>query len=285
MDKKIKLLFRMNVIFYVSILLIYFLLKNGNFDNFNNIAKFILGSIPLLLIALTSFVLAYDANQNLICIKNISKIDFIIRFFSYIVTLYEVNSLNHNWYLCIIAILFILNCIIEYKMNIKLSNSEQNKENIQIPYEEKCNLNNMVKSSNLAIFSWLIFCMVCLNISNLKNMEGSESSGIIPVIVSVLVARWFIKINYKNYIRFYLDKVYAKKIFKRDLIFAIVGYIICLIGSFIKFNYTNYLIILGIIFSIPMINTIRKMSLRLYKIKTSLGKEEYYNFIVRDENI
>lgn len=288
MNKKIKLLFRLNFVSYVAILLMYFLIQNGNFDNLNNIAKFILGSVPLVVITLASFILAHDANEELKCIKNISKVDFIIRFIAYIITLYEVKSFSNHWYLGFIAILFIANCIIEYKMNIKLNNSEKTELNkkIQVSYEEKCNLNNMMKSVNLAMFSWFVFCMICLNVSSLKNTVGAEENGMIPVIISIVIAGWFIKINYKNYIRFYLDKSYAKKIFIRDLSFAIVGYLICLIGAFIKFDHEiyMYIIIIGLIFIMPMMNTIRKMSLRLKQIRNALGKEEYNEFIVRNES-
>lgn len=286
MNKKLKLLFRLNFVNYIAILLIYFLVKNGNFNNLNNMLKFILGSIPLVVIALASFILAHDSNEELKCIKNIAKVDFIIRFIAYIITLYEVKSFSNHWYLGFIAILFTSNCIIEYKMNIKLNNSEKTELNkkIQVSYEEKCNLNNMMKSVNLAMFSWFVFCMVCLNVSSLKNTVGAEESGMIPVIISIVVAGWFIKINYKNYIRFYLDKDNAKKIFIRDISLAIAGYLICLIASFIKFNYEihMYIIIVGLIFVIPMINTIRKMSLRLKQIRKILGKEEYNQFIVRN---
>lgn len=287
MNKKIKLLFRLNFVSYVAIFLIYYLIKNGNFNDLNNISKFILVSIALLVISLTSFILADDANKELKCIKSIAKFDFGIRLIAYITTLYEVKSFSNNWHLGLIVILFIVNCIIEYKMNIKLNNIEKIELNkkIQVSYEEKCNLNNMMKSVNLAMFSWFVFCMICLNVSTLKNMVGAEESGIIPVIISIALAAWFVKINYKNYIRFYLDKGYAKKIFIRDISFAILGYFICLIVSFIKFGHEihMYIIIVGLIFIMPMINTIRNMSLRLNQIRSAIGKEEYNEFIIKNK--
>lgn len=56
----------------------------------------------------------------------------------------------------------------------------------------------------------------------------------------------------------------------------VVGYLICLIGSFIKFDHEiyMYIIIVGLVFTMFMMNIIRKMSLRLKQIRNALGKGE-----------
>lgn len=288
MNKQIKILFRLNVLSYLAIILIYFLVKNGNIYNLNNLVKFSIGSIPLILIVATSFVLASDANKNFNQVKNMAKLDWGIRLIAYIITLYEVNALSNDWHIWLVIILFLMNCAIEYKIKSKLNNCINIDSNgkIHVSYEEKCNLNNMAKSVNLAIFSWIIFVMICLNVSSLKNTSGAENVGMIPVIGSIIVTIWFTKTNHKNYMRFYLDKAYAKKIFIRDLVIAIVGYIICLILAFInlKNGINSYIVLIGILFAMPMMNSIRKMSLRLKDIRDSIGKEEYSRFIVRGEN-
>ena len=84
---------------------------------------------------------------------------------------------------------------------------------------------------------------------------------------------------------FYLDKRYSKKIFINNSIFVLLGYIICLSLSFVKFNIKvyDYIFIIGVIFTIPTINSMRKMSLRLREIRNSIGKEDY-NYFINKEN-
>lgn len=117
------------------------------------------------------------------------------------------------------------------------------------------------------------------------NMEGTEERYLIPVILSIAVAVWFAKKNYENYMNFYLDKDYAKKIFIRNFVFALAGYLISLILSFInmKRELYDYIIFIGIIFTIPVIVTMRRMFLRLKEIKDAIGKEDYNYFILKKD--
>jgi len=116
-------------------------------------------------------------------------------------------------------------------------------------------------------------------------MEGTEERYLIPVILSIAVAVWFAKKNYENYMSFYLDKKYAKKIFIRNFVFALAGYLISLILSFInmKRELYDYIIFIGIIFTIPVIVTMRRMFLRLKEIKDAIGKEDYNYFILKKD--
>ena len=179
----------------------------------------------------------------------------------------------------------IINFSIEIIMNKKMKDfyidMDKNKKDNNISYEEKCNLGNMVKATNLAMVSFIVFCGFSISIPILKNVEGTEKRGYIPVIVSIIVAMWFIKMTYSNYIKFYLDKRYGKRIFIRNIICSILGYLICLalsFGNFTEYMY-NYFFLIGIIFTIPTISTMRKMSLRLKEIRDSIGKDNYNYYI------
>ena len=110
--------------------------------------------------------------------------------------------------------------------------------------------------------------------------------GYIPVIISILVMVWFVSTNYNNYTGFYLDKKYAKRIFIRDIAFAVSGYAICLISAFLSLSYElhDYSTVAGIVFLLPKIGTMRKMSLRLRFIKRNLGKDTYIYFITKAED-
>lgn len=143
----------------------------------------------------------------------------------------------------------------------------------------------MVKSVNSSMFSYFIFVGGSLSIATTMNMEGTEERTFVPVIFSIVAAIWFIKKNYENYMGFYLDKEYAKKIFFKNSMFALAGYLISLILSFVnmRIELYDYVIFIGLAFSAPAINTMTKMFLRLKEIRDSIGKEDYNYFILKKE--
>lgn len=288
MNIKIKILSILNLISYLLIGFIYVLVS---YEYISNLVKLIIGTLILVLILLTSFVLADDMYKELVLIKSEARVDWISRVIAFSIIL--IGSMNNlaNKYLILISILIlmIINFSIEYKMNKKLKSSykkidKSKKDNIS--YEEKCNLGNMIKATNLAMVSFIIFCGFSISIPILKNMEGTEKRSYIPVIVSIVIAIWFIKISYSNYMKFYLDKSYGKKIFIRNGICSILGYIICLTLSFGKFRKEmyDYFFFIGIIFTIPTIITMRQMSLRLKEIRDSIGKDNYNYYIINKKS-
>lgn len=288
MNIKIKILSILNLISYLLIGFIYVLVS---YEYISNLVKLIIGTLILVLILLTSFVLADDMYKELVLIKSEARVDWISRVIAFSIIL--IGSMNNlaNKYLILISILIlmIINFSIEYKMNKKLKSSykkidKSKKDNIS--YEEKCNLGNMIKATNLAMISFIIFCGFSISIPILKNMEGTEKRSYIPVIVSIVIAIWFIKISYSNYMKFYLDKSYGKKIFIRNGVCSILGYIICLalsFGNFRKEMY-DYFFFMGIIFTIPTIITMRQMSLRLKEIRDSIGKDNYNYYIINKKS-
>lgn len=288
MNIKIKILSILNLISYLLIGFIYVLVS---YEYISNLVKLIIGTLILALILLTSFVLADDMYKELVLIKSEARVDWIIRVIAFsIILIGAMNNLANKYLILIsILILMIINFSIEYNMNKKLKSSykkidKSKKDNIS--YEEKCNLGNMIKATNLAMVSFIIFCGFSISIPILKNMEGTEKRSYIPVILSIVIAIWFIKISYSNYMKFYLDKSYGKKIFIRNGICSILGYIICLALSFGKFRKEmyDYFFFIGIIFTIPTIITMRKMSLRLKEIRDSIGKDNYNYYIINKKS-
>ncbi|WP_160677228.1 hypothetical protein [Clostridium sp. C8-1-8] len=170
-------------------------------------------------------------------------------------------------------------------MNTKLKGIKDmiyNDENDIISYEEKCNLRHMVKAVNSGMFLIIIFAMFSLSVSLNKNMEGTGSIWYFPVILSIVICILFTMTAYNNYMGFYLDKIYAKNVYLRDIILAVVGYIICLISSFINMSYDIYsfIFVAALILLLPMISTIRSMSIRVRKIKKSLDRESFRRFMM-----
>ncbi|MBE6052312.1 MAG: hypothetical protein E7212_00135 [Clostridium sartagoforme] len=290
MNKKIKILAIMNLISYLLIGYMYYLFRYEYIDNLNNLHKFILVQAILLLILITSFVLANDAFKELTLVKNEVKLDWIVRIIAFGIVFIGIskNLQQKNLVLVVIIMLMIINFAIEYYMNKKMrsySKEENKKEIVNISYEEKCNLRNMVKATNSFMISFLVLCSFSMSVPTLKNMEGTEKTSFIPIIVSVLVIIWFLKTSYNNYMIFYLDKRYSKNIFIKNSIFVLLGYIICLSLSFVKFEIKiyDYIFIIGIVFTIPTIQSMRKMSLRLREIRESIGVENY-NYFINKEN-
>lgn len=284
MNIKIKILKILNLISYLLIGFIYAFIK---YEYISNLVKFSIVTLVLVLILLTSFILANDTYKELELIKREARIDWIIRVISFSVILFgAMNDLSNKYLIfMIISILKLIIISIEIIMNKKMKDfyidMDKNKKDNNISYEEKCNLGNMVKATNLAMVSFIVFCGFSISIPILKNVEGTEKRGYIPVIVSIIVAMWFIKMTYSNYIKFYLDKRYGKRIFIRNIICSILGYLICLalsFGNFTEYMY-NYFFLIGIIFTIPTISTMRKMSLRLKEIRDSIGKDNYNYYI------
>lgn len=213
MNIKIKILSILNLISYLLIGFIYVLVS---YEYISNLVKLIIGTLILVLILLTSFVLADDMYKELVLIKSEARVYWISRVIAFSIIL--IGSMNNlaNKYLILISILIlmIINFSMEYNMNKKLKSSykkidKSKKDNIS--YEEKCNLGNMIKATNLAMVSFIIFCGFSISIPILKNMEGTEKRSYIPIILSIVIAIWFIKISYSNYMKFYLDKSYGKK--------------------------------------------------------------------------
>ena len=284
MNKKIKILSILNLISYVLIFSMNFLF---DFNDLSNIKKFIVGNLPLVFIMITSFILASDFDINLKAIKIRAWIDWIVRIISFSINSFILMGYLEKSYLVLILILLLSNIFIEIEMNKKLNKNikkSENKVKEKIYYKEKCNLGAMVKSTSSLLMSFLIFSGGALSVATLKNMEGTEENWYFPVIVSIVIALWFIKSSYNSYIDFYLDKDYAKNLFLKNSILSLIGYLVCLLLSFVNLekNIYDYIFFIGILFSAPTIKTIRKMSLRLKEIKDNLGNEDYNYFVTKE---
>ncbi|MBD7912041.1 hypothetical protein [Clostridium cibarium] len=284
MDKRIKVLVTLNCISYGLMGLIAYANINGIMNNLNNIIKFIIGVIPFISIIFTSFIVTDYYYKDFKYIRNEAVLDLSIRIIAWGLVFYCFNnSSNLENKFVIVIIAFVFNSIVEYFINKKITNLQhKNEDKISITNEEKNNIRAMVFATNKQIVSLLVFMGVGLSVPVTKNMEGTKENWLIPVMFSIFVFAWFINMSYKNYTKFYLDMGYSKRIFIRDIIFVTIGYSGCLILSFLKFNNSVYAFIefIGILFLLPTISTMRKMSRRLKQIRESLGKDEYTNSII-----
>lgn len=284
MNKKIKILAILNIFSYVVMGLLTYITITDLANYLDNGFKFVLGNMPLVLIVCTSFILATDTFKELKIIKKEAIVDWVVRIAAFGSTLINTDK-HYMKFLILIAL--VVNIIIEYKMNKKLMNTHQEfvKEELVLSDEEKKNLRNFTLAINSGMFSIFVFSGGALSLPITKNMEGTTKLSFVPVIISLLVFRWFIKIAHKNYEAYFLDKEEGKRIFKRDIICASIGYLICLILSFVPMTQELYSLVtfIGILFMLPYIETMRRKSLRLRAIRGSLDREVFNSLLLGDE--
>jgi hypothetical protein len=288
MNKKLKILLILNIISYLIMTILSVVIINDIFPKFDLITKFTLGISPYILITCTSFILASDRFLEFKSIKIEAIIDWVVRIIAFVIIInYSKHFKSLSLALAFVAFSFIVNTIIEYRINKKLisiKDRKSNGEKIEITYEEKCNLNAMVKAASSGLILIIIFPGFSLSVPLIKNMEGATAAtGYIPIIISIVVFIRLITSSYENYIMFYLDKKYAKKIYTRDIIFASIGFMICFISAFFKMSYEaySYIFLGGLLLLLPMIGTVRKMSLRVKKVKDSLDRESFRYFLTK----
>jgi hypothetical protein len=287
MNKKLKILLILNIISYLIMTILSVVIRNDIFAKFDLITKFTLGISPYILITCTSFILASDRFLEFKSIKIEAIIDWVVRIIAFVIIInYSKHFKSLSLALAFVAFSFIVNIIIEYRINKKLisiKDRRSNGEKIEITYEEKCNLNAMVKAASSGLILIIIFPAISLSVPLIQNMEGGTATGYIPVILSIIVFIRLITSSYENYIMFYLDKKYAKKIYTRDIIFASIGFMICFISAFFKMSYEaySYIFLGGLLLLFPMIGTVRKMALRVKKVKDSLDRESFRYFLTK----
>jgi hypothetical protein len=284
MNKKIKILAILNIISYVVMGLLTYITITDLVSYLDNGFKFVLGNMPLVLIVCTSFILVTDTFKELKIIKKEAIVDWGVRIAAFGITL--INTDKH-YIKFLILVALVINIIIEYKINKKLMSTHQEfvKEELVLSDEEKKNLRNFTLAINSGMFSIFVFSGGALSLPTIKNMEGTTILWFVPVIISLLVFSWFIKTTQKNYEAYFLDKEEGKRIFKRDIIFASIGYLICLILSFVPMTQELYSLVtfIGILFMLPYIETMRRKSLRLRTIRGSLDRKVFNSLLLGDE--
>ena len=283
MNKKIKILAILNIISYVVMGLLTYITITDLGRYLGNGFKFVLGNMPLVLIVCTSFILVTDTFKELKIIKMEAIVDWVVRIAAFGITLINTDKYYIKF---LILVSLVINIVIEYKMNKKLINTHQEfvKDELVLSDEEKKNFRNFALAINSGMFSIFAFSGGALSLPTIKNMEGTTILWFIPVIISLLVFRWFIKTAHKNYEAYFLDKE-GKRIFKRDIIFASIGYLICLIFSFVPMTQELYSLVtfIGILFMLPYIETMRRKSLRLRTIRDNLDREVFNSLLLGDE--
>lgn len=284
MNKKIKILAILNIISYVVMGLLTYITITDLGRYLGNEFKFVLGNMPLVLIVCTSFILVTDTFKELKIIKMEAIVDWVVRIAAFGITLINTDKYYIKF---LILVSLVINIVIEYKMNKKLINTHQEfvKDELVLSDEEKKNFRNFALAINSGMFSIFVFVGGALFLPITKNMEGTTKLSFVPVVVSLLVFRWFIKTAHKNYGAYFLDKEKGKSIFKRDIIFVSIGYLICLILSFVPMTQELYSLVtfIGILFMLPYIETMRRKSLRLRVIRGSLDREVFNSLLLGDE--
>jgi len=250
---------------------------------------------PYIFATISSFILATDYRRELMIFKKEAIIDWIVRVLSCIVVFQEFNfGFMSNEYIIqqvIVAVLFVINLALEFKMYNKAKshvycNNEINKEE-KISENEKQNIKNMGKATTLGVTSLFIVGAISMSVTSTTHIGGGLLSKLIAIIASVCVFVWFLNINLRKCLLFYLDKDLAKRTFIRDGIYATIGYVLCLLVAFEVFGTSELLFslttIIGVLSLYPTITTNRKMGLRYKKVVEILGENFELYFTCNDK--
>lgn len=136
----------------------------------------------------------------------------------------------------------------------------------------------MGRATTTGLVSFLIFTGLGLSILESTHTYENVFSRVGSLVFSVGVFLWFLQKNYEKCKIFYLDKSLAKKVFKKDDIYAATGFMICFFIEVLKLRafmlqtkiyFSHYII--AILFLYPTIKTNRKMALRYRKVVKILG--------------
>lgn len=272
MNKRVKVLVIFNCISYLLILyLSYNICINPCFK-----IKFVLNNLIILLMTSTSFILAYYILEDLKVVKKEIINDWIIRILIFTLIIEWSNYFNtFSIVIVFIIIGFIINITIEFIISKKLKNYNnilKQETQIYISTKEKNDILNYAIAVNTSIISLFLFYALCLATPINKYIVGEERILSISIGFSLIVFLWFINKIYNNYMILYSNKIYAKTLFIKDGIYVTIGYNICLVSPFYKLNSNlyGYITLIGILFTLPMINTLRKNFFRLKLLKDNL---------------
>ena len=183
----------------------------------------------------------------------------------------------------ILAILFIVNITLEYKMYriAKRYVPKANEEEVKtISEKEKWNVKNMEEQTTLGVGSFILVVIGGMNIVYITQMNKYYS------LICICIFIVFLKMNYDKNMLFHQDKVAGKRIFLKDAFYATLGfgYNCAIAFNFISGNefIANTALIVGICFLYPTIVTNRKIALKQREVSKVIRDnfEYYYN----DEN-
>ncbi|MGH0951365.1 hypothetical protein [Bacillus mycoides] len=242
---------------------------------------------PFFLLTIASFILADDYKEEYSIVKKDARISFVLKFLSCIVAFYnykfEIGSLEYIMRFVILAILFVVNIALEYKM-YKIAKRYMPKvrehEVKNISEREKWNIKSYGRAATLGVGSFILVAMGGMNIVFITQMNKYYS------LICICVFIVFLKMNYDKNMLFHQDKMVGKRIFLKDAFYATLGfgYNCAVAFHFISWHefIINTALIVGICFLYPTIVTNRKIALKQREVsKVIVDNFEYY---YNDEN-
>ncbi|MFX0549353.1 hypothetical protein ACOAKC_08450 [Hathewaya histolytica] len=290
MKNDLKFLIKVNLLNYLSdFLFVFFYSRNKEILEAD---RFLLGFwflTPLIFLTITSFILATDNKEEYKIFKIEARLDYIIRVCACFVAFYnnfnfEFLSKSHIVQQSILGILFMLSLVLEYIMYKKAKNHKLTNKKVQNKYKlseaEKFNIRKMGNAVAMGLSSFIAYAALGINLPLFASIHNKKFK-ILIVIVSITTFIWFLNFNYKKCTSFYLDKGLAKRTFRKEAKYVILGYCIYLLTVLNVFKYLSdygvitFLVLLLCLY--PVIRTNRKMALRYREMMEVLGDDfEYY---------
>ena len=289
MQNKVKLLLKLNLIAYItafvgSVFVAFFPIEENHSIEYAIICA-IWSLSPFVFLTLTSFVLATDNDRRFKIFKKQARIDYAIRLISYLIifalpSIYKIKPFSTEFFIQhgIVLTLFIINLILEYKMYKVASIDIQvvKKETKEITEDEKKRRLTIGRAVSYGTYPYYIYFLlmgglIALSSSN-KDFTVKNVFFIFALIANFV---WFCLCTYKKCSLYYADKNKATEVFKKDITYAIIGFIIFLVLLFVlptkipNVDVKMSLMFMQILFMYPTIKTSRKMALRYKEILKS----------------
>lgn len=292
MDKKIKRLMLVNILFYINNFIVIILSNTSGLEDIAAIWFF----TPFVLILFTTAMVESSRGKQFNQLKKLSFLDFVLRCIIVVVNFLAISGIVELpfHYLIVLGIIFMtLNVYLEWKIDkqIHLHHLQNNKDeglptkkdlddlcedyatDQSILYNKSPNEKEEIKSIYRSVFfvgySYvLIFLLIGIG-TFAFNFFGEKNRIIILIIAFLLLGIYFYLTN-KKFTLFLTDRNQRKKISLRDNITFIIGLsIIYILQGYIHigtgtFNFLG--IFVAIIFFIPTIQTNQLIRDEFYKI-------------------
>ncbi|PFR32599.1 MULTISPECIES: hypothetical protein [Bacillus cereus group] len=236
---------------------------------------------PYLLLTVSSFILANDYKKEYSIVKKEARIGMALKILACIVAFFnykfEIGSLEYAMRFVILAILFIINITLEYRMyKIAEGYVPKKSENEAVTEREKWSLKSYGKATTLGLSSFMLCALGGMNVVAIAQMNPYYS------FICVCIFIVFLKMNYDKTMLFFENKSLGKRIFVRDAFYATVGfgYNLVIALELISLNeiFVNTALIVGVCFLYPTITTNRKISLRYKAVSKVVGSNLAYYF-------
>lgn len=294
MKRLVKVLMGINFISYLNNFAFSYAYSNKIIDN-TMIALGVWALTPYLLATISSFILATDYKKEYRIFQQEAIADWIVRIISYFAVFqqfkFEFMSREYVIQQIIVALLFIVNLILEFKMYNKVVAytyaKKENEDEEKISEDEKQNIKNMGKATTMGVTSMIVVSAISMSVPLITHGGASQGAKLIALVVAICGFIWFLKASYVKCQLFYLDKDLAKVISIRDGAYATIGFIFCLLSALEVFG-SEYFIynlssLMGILSLYPTIQTSRKMGIRYKSIVKILGDNFYLYFNCKDD--